>query len=162
METALLVAQLGALSVVTAWLLLGVRDNVLYPDQNRILTSMVVRMELLKREHPDAFAQIGHRRIENPALLNTLFWIIVGAEILVSLVMLVGVGALAGAALGLLPAAGARAVAVLGAFGFTMIWASFLVAGNHFAYWFCHKEQQFTHYQMTMWGLGTLIFVVQG
>ena len=160
MQTILLLAQTGLMGAITLWLIFGLRDNILYPDQNKALTNMVLSMELMQTDRPEAFAQVGHRRITDPAWQNRLFSFIVGVEVVVVLVMVASVLTLLSALIGARPAAGAQALAILGATGFTMIWAGFLVAGNHFAYWLCHKEQQFTHFMMTLWGLGTLLFLV--
>ena len=67
--------------------------------------------------------------------------------------------ALLGAMAGWVAPETARALALLGATLFTAIWIGFLVAGNYFCYWFCHEWGQNTHYQMTIWGIGTMIFL---
>ena len=56
----------------------------------------------------------------------------------------------------------ARSAALGGALGFTTIWSAFLICGNHFAYWYCHEGMQNTHYQMTLWGIATMIFLSVG
>ena len=54
----------------------------------------------------------------------------------------------------------ARMLGLLGALTFTTTWAGFLIVGNWFCYWFCHEGAQNTHYQMTLWGLATMILLV--
>ena len=53
----------------------------------------------------------------------------------------------------------ARIAALAGALGFTSIWSGFLIAGNHFAYWFCHQWAQSTHFQLVLWGIGTMVLL---
>ncbi|MEM8869011.1 MAG: DUF2165 family protein [Pseudomonadota bacterium] len=162
MEQVILLSQTGALSVITAWLFLGVRDNILYPLQNRQLTDIVLCMQALSEEYPEIYAELSYRKITSTDLQKRLFHIIVAAEVMICLVLAVAILVLLGAVIGAVPAERAQPLALLGALGFTMIWAGFLVAGNHFAYWLCHKDLQLTHYQMTLWGLGTMIFILIG
>ncbi|MEL6889123.1 MAG: DUF2165 family protein, partial [Pseudomonadota bacterium] len=58
--------------------------------------------------------------------------------------------------------AGGRSIAMIGAMAFTAVWAGFLIVGNHFCYWFCHEGAQNTHYQMTLWGVGTMVLLGLG
>ncbi len=160
MDQIVLLSQLGLMSVITGWLILGARDNILYPQQNQRLTDLVVSMELMETEYPQFYADLSHRRITEKAMRRRLFRAIVVAEVIVCLLLITAIMSLLGALLGAVPVSRAAPLALLGAFGFTMIWASFLTVGNHFAYWLCHKEQQMTHYQMTFWGLGTMVFLV--
>ncbi|MEM9778929.1 MAG: DUF2165 family protein [Pseudomonadota bacterium] len=160
MEQVVLLSQAGLMSVIAGWLILGVRDNILYPHQNQRLTDMVLCMEAMAEEYPQFYAELSHRRVTEPTTQKLMFRLIVGVELAVCGIMLVGILGLLGAVIGAVPAERTQALVLLGAFGFTMIWAAFLVAGNHFAYWLCHKEQQLTHYQMTLWGIGTMVFLV--
>lgn len=162
METLLLTCQLGLLAMNTVWLALGLRDNLVFPEQNRRLTNMVLLLDRMEAEYPDFYAQLSHRRILDADRRNAVFRAIVIAEIAVSVVMCLGLLGLLGALLGLVDPASAQALALAGAFGFTMIFSAFLVGGNHFAYWLCFKEQQYTHFFMIFWGLGTMLFLVAG
>lgn len=160
MDQVILLSQVGAMTVIAGWLILGVRDNILYPHQNQRLTDLVLGMDMMEIEYPQFYAELRHRRVTNAALRRGVFSLIVIVELVVSLLMVAGIVALLGALAGAVPVETAQPLALLGAFGFMMIWALFLVIGNHFAYWLCHKEQQLTHYQMTLWGLGTMVYLV--
>lgn len=159
-DTMYLVVLLGMLSGLFGWLVIGVRDNIMYPEQNRALTDKVLSMALIADQYPQFWDQIGHRRVENPATQALLFRFIVAAEVVVCAVLALGLAAVVAALSGRVPVEVARSAALAGALGYTMIWVGFLVAGNHFAYWLCHKEQQFTHFHMMLWGLGTMVLVV--
>ena len=93
---------------------------------------------------------------------NTLFWLIVLCEIIATLLLWLGFGALVLALVGVVDISTARTFAVLGTLAFTSIWAGFLIGGNWFCYWFAHADTQNTHYHMTLWGLGTLILLTAG
>lgn len=162
METALLLAQTVATGLITAWLCSGVRDNILHPSVNETYTAEVFNMTRMREEYPDAFAQVAHRAISDRRLQVLAFRFVVALEVLSCLLLLAGTGALAVSLFGAVAAETARAIAIYGATSFLAIWASFLVVGNHFSYWFCHEGAQNTHYQMTLWGLGTLILLAQG
>ncbi len=81
---------------------------------------------------------------------------------MVCLVLVAAVISMALACFGLANPEYARSAALLGALGFTSIWSAFLIGGNHFAYWYCHEVAQNTHFQMSIWGVGTMIFLVSG
>lgn len=162
METALLIAQLVATLSITAWLTTGVRDNLLHPSINETYTAEVMEMARLRIEYPDAFAAVAHRAIESRKVQKRAFRAIVVIEIVAATILWVGSAALLLALLGSVSAETARATAMIGATAFIAIWAAFLVVGNHFSYWFCHEGAQNTHYQMTLWGLATLILLAQG
>lgn len=160
MDLLLLACQLGLTAMITGWLVFGLRDNLVYPEQNRLLTDMVLRLDRMEEEYPQFYEQLKHRRIDSPQWQAAFFKLIVGAEVLVTLILLASLAALSGALAGVVAAETAQAWALAGAFGYTMIWSAFLVGGNHFAYWLCFKEQQYTHFYMALWGLGTMIFIV--
>ncbi|MFK7744428.1 MAG: DUF2165 family protein [Roseobacter sp.] len=162
MQTALLLAQIVATGSITAWLFTGLRDNILYPSVNETYTAEVMAMTRMRTEYPDAFAEVSHRAITDRRVQVFAFRTVVAAEGLATLLLAVGTGALIMALFGAVDAQNARAFAIYGASAFLAVWASFLVVGNHFSYWFCHEGAQNTHYQMTLWGLGTLILLAQG
>ena len=80
-------------------------------------------------------------------------------ELVASLMLWAGFAALVAAAMGAGPAELGRSIALVGAMMFTAIWVGFLIVGNHFSYWLCHEGAQNTHYQMTLWGVGTMILL---
>ncbi|MEL7000635.1 MAG: DUF2165 family protein [Pseudomonadota bacterium] len=160
MEIVVLLAQTALTFWLAAWLFTGVLDNILYPEMNETFTAQVLSMARLREDYPDDYALIAHRRIENPRIQRLLFRFIVFAETLAVLVLAVGTVLLGLAVFGIVSPETARPVALMGALLFTSVWSGFLVAGNWFAYWYCHEWSQNTHYQMTLWGLGTMIFLV--
>ena len=110
---------------MTAWLVLGVRDNLLHPEMNGAYTAQVLQMDRLRQTYPEDFERIKHQCITDPATQALLFRAIVAMELVVSVVMVTGAGLMIGAIFGLVEPETAKTVALLGAFGFTSIWASF-------------------------------------
>lgn len=159
METTLLAAQALCTSLIAAWLTLGVRDNILHPSVNETYTTEVMAMLRMRDEYPDAFASVAHRAVTDRRIQQLAFRLVVAAEFLAALVLWVGVIALMMGIAGTVSAGTGRSIAMIGAMMFTAIWAGFLVVGNHFCYWFCHEGAQNTHFQMTLWGVGTLILL---
>ncbi|WP_299722726.1 DUF2165 domain-containing protein [uncultured Tateyamaria sp.] len=162
METTLLAAQALCTSLIAAWLTLGVRDNILHPSVNETYTAEVMEMTRLRSEYPDAFASLAHRAITNRRVQQLAFRLVVGVELVATLVLWAGVITLLMAIAGTTSAEAGRSIAMSGAMMFTAVWAGFLIVGNHFCYWFCHEGAQNTHYQMTLWGIGTLILLAMG
>ena len=162
METMIFVAQTCLVGFLAAWLTTGVRDNLLYPATNGVVIAAVLRLERLEALYPEDFELIAHRRIESRRLQRVIFALIVFCESVACLALWGAVVLMIGAMFGLAEAELAKAVALASALGFTSIWAGFLIAGNHFAYWMCHEWAQATHYKMLLWGLGTMIFLVVG
>lgn len=162
METTILAAQALATSLIGAWLTLGVRDNILHPSVNETYTAEVMEMTRMRAEYPDVFATVAHRAITHRGLQRCAFRLVVGAEFLATIVLWIGVVALLMGIAGIGDAKTGRSIALIGAAMFTAVWAGFLIVGNHFCYWFCHEGAQNTHYQMTLWGLGTMIVLMQG
>lgn len=162
MEAALLLAQLVTTGSLACWLTTGVRDNLLHPSMNETYTAEVMEMTRLRQEYPAEYAQVAHRAVTSRRLQTLAFRCIVAAEIVATLLLWLGVFALLAALIGAVSADPARSLAICGATAFVAIWSGFLVVGNHFNYWFCHEGAQNTHFQMTLWGLGTLILLAQG
>ena len=162
METTLVAAQTLATGLIAAWLTLGVRDNLLHPSVNETYTAEVMEMTRMKAEYPDAFAPVAHRAVTNRRLQLLAFRAVVAAELIATLLLWAGVVGLLMALVGTGMVENGRSIAMIGAMAFTAVWAGFLIVGNHFCYWFCHEGAQNTHYQMTLWGLGTMIFLAMG
>ena len=119
-------------------------------------------MTRMKEDYPEAFEDVAYRQISNPTLQQLLFRLIVLGEVVATVLLWTGFIALVMALVGLTEVSVARSLAVLGALAFTSVWAGFLVGGNWFCYWFCHEGAQNTHYQMTLWGMGTLLLLATG
>ena len=161
-DTALLLAQLVTTVAITAWLTTGLRDNILYPVQNETSTAEVLEMRRLRDEYPAALAPVAHRAVTDRRRQMLAFRAVVAAELIATLLLWFGTLALVMALFGLAMPGTARALALIGAAAFTAVWACFLIVGNHFCYWFGHEGAQNTHFQMTLWGLGTMILLAQG
>ncbi|MGZ2259180.1 DUF2165 domain-containing protein [Roseobacter sp. A03A-229] len=161
MESAVLLAQTMATGLIAAWLSLGLRDNLLYPSVNETYTAQVLAMTRMQAEYPDEFRHVAHRAITDRRLQSFAFRLVVIAEGITCLLLWIGtIGLVMGIAGTASPDTG-RMLALLGALSFTSVWAAFLVIGNHFCYWFCHEGAQNTHFQMTLWGLATMILLCQ-
>lgn len=150
-DAALFIAHCSATFFLAAWLTTGALENLLKPDLNRTFTSEVMEMSRMAADYPEHYALVQRRVVRNKGLQHALFWLIVGWEIIAALTLWAGLG-------GLLSGFGAG-LALLGAVLFTATWAGFLIVGNWFCYWYCHEGAQNTHYQMTLWGLGTMILL---
>lgn len=161
-EFALLLAQLAAVTAIAAWLTTGVRDNILYPSQNETYTAEVMEMVRIRDEYPEAYEPVAHRAITDRRLQLLAFRFVVAAEFLATVLLWLGAASLVLALVGILGSETARGLAMIGSAAFTSVWAGFLVAGNHFCYWFGHEGAQNTHFQMTLWGLGTMLLLAAG
>jgi len=155
----LLFSQTCATAFLAGWLLTALKDNWLMPGLNGAIVRTVLRIEKIEADYPDAFLQLRHRRIESEAAHRLIFALIVLAETGVLILLALGLGAMIGAHFGAVFAETARGLALLGATGFTAIWAGFLILGNHWVYWYCHEWGQNSHFQLLLWGLGTMIFL---
>jgi predicted small integral membrane protein len=162
LDTALLLAQLLTTASLAAWLTSGVWDNIFHPTQNEVYTSQVMSMERIREDYPDAFEPVKHRAITDRKVQLAAFRLVVLAELIAAMLLWIGTGALLLALFGGAALETARALALLGCLAFTCVWSVFLVAGNYFSYWFGHEGAQNTHYQMTLWGIGVMILLVQG
>ncbi|MBO9451173.1 DUF2165 domain-containing protein [Tropicibacter sp. R16_0] len=161
-ETAILLAQTTCVLFLTAWLTTGVFENLVHSKLNSTFTAEVMEMSRMRDDYPEAYADVAYRRISNPSVQKLLFRLIVIWELLAVVALWVGLIALGLALMGMADPQNARAYGILGTLAFTTVWAGFLVGGNWFCYWFCHEGAQNTHYQMTLWGLGTLILLASG
>jgi len=160
LELITLLTQTVAVFFLTAWLTTGVYENLFFPDLNATFTTEVLDMTRMREDYPDAYARVAHRRVTNPAIQTLLFRFIVAWEVLAVTALWVGFMTMLSALFGATPIETAHSFALLGVLLFTSTWAGFLVAGNWFCYWFCHEGAQNTHYQMTLWGIGTAILLL--
>ncbi|WP_299693947.1 DUF2165 domain-containing protein [uncultured Tateyamaria sp.] len=162
METTLIAAQALTTGLIAAWLTLGVRDNLLHPSVNETYTAEVMEMRRMRDDYPEAFAPVAHRAITDRRVQLLAFRAVVAAELIATLILWAGVIGLLMALAGTATVDGARTVALVGTMAFTAVWAGFLIVGNHFCYWFCHEAAQNTHYQMTLWGVATMVLLALG
>ena len=162
MDLMLLVAQAVNLGFITLWLSIGLRDNILYPSINETFTAEVLDLTRMRQDYPSCHDQMAQRRVQGRAAQRRVFWLAVAWEALTVLALWIALLAMAAALSGWVEAETARVIAMAAALMFTATWAGFLVIGNHFAYWLCHDGAQNTHYQMMLWGLGTMILLVSG
>lgn len=160
LDLVILLAQITLISGIAAWLSTGVWDNIRHPSNNEDFTAEVMEMRRMRAAYPDAFARVAHRAITRRSLQRMAFRLVVLAELAAALILWTGAMLLIASAFGFSDPDTARAIALLGATLFTAVWMGFLIVGNYFCYWFCHEWAQNTHYQMTFWGMGTMIFLV--
>ncbi len=159
METAILFAQLVTTTALAGWLTTGVRDNLLYPSLNETYTAEVLEITRMREEYPEAYEKVAHRAITDRRLQLWAFRLVVAAELTATVLLWIGTLALLLALPGAIDAEVARTWAVIGVVAFVCVWSSFLIVGNHFCYWFGHEGAQNTHFQLTIWGVGTLILL---
>lgn len=149
--------QSVVVALPAAWLTLGALDNILHPQINRDDVARVLALEAL-REWPDVRERVGYRAITNGRTVRRLFILIVIAECAVSILLWIGAVCLGLAFFGLADHDRARDLAMIGALGFTGIWASFLTGGQWFYYWYDSFGRSI-HLKATLWGLATLIIL---
>ena len=162
LPTMLLIAQTCLTAYLALWLTFGVRDNLVHPSMNATFTAQVLALKRMSEAYPEDFRVIQHRRITDQGMQRALFRFIVLAEVLVCLALWIGTVWMALAVIGWAGPSQARAAALAGALGFTSIWSGFLVAGNHFAYWYCHEWAQNTHFQLALMGIGAMVLLASG
>lgn len=155
----LLLCQTVCVTFLAFWLTSGAWDNLRYPDVNETFTTEVMEMTRLRADYPDAFAMMAHRRVTNRTLQKAAFRLVLMWELLSTFALWGSVIMLAMALFGVHEVEAARVVSMIAVLMFTTTWAMFLIVGNHFCYWFGHEGAQNTHFQMTLWGLATLIFI---
>lgn len=159
MENTILIAQAVSLSFMGAWLTIGAFENILRPALNETYTSEVLDMTRIRRDYPDAYDVVAHRRVVSPGNRRLLFRLIVAWELIAVVSLWFGVAMLALATTGAVGPSTAKAFALGGALMFTSVWTGFLVAGNWWCYWFGHESGQNTHFHMTSWGMANMIFI---
>lgn len=159
--TALTLAQLVVMTLLTGWLATGVNDNLRLPQLNEPLTAEVFGLDRMRANYPALYAIMAHRALHNPALMRGLFRLVVASELLVCMALAAGTLGLGLSLCGWVDPGTARALCLLAVAGFTAIWGGFLIVGNHFGYWMCHEGAQVTHFHLMLSGLGTLILLAQ-
>ena len=119
-------------------------------------------MARLRDDYPEAYAEVAHRAITDRRLQRAVFRLVVTVELLATVLLCVGTIALLMALVGVTAVETARALALFGTTAFGAVWAGMLIVGNYFNYWFGHEGAQNTHFQLTLWGLGTSLLLVAG
>jgi len=110
-------------------------------------------------EYPEIKAKPGHRAITDRRVARCLFALLVTAEVVSSLLLLAGSAGLFLILVGFVPVEFALWVAIAGATTFTGVWASLLIGGQRYYYWYALFGQG-THLLTTLWGLGTLLVLL--
>ena len=162
MEMTILIVQASAVFFMAAWLTVGGLENLFHPFLNETYTAEVMDMTRMREDYPEAYTHVAYRRVTSERLRKVLFRIIVVWEISAAAMLWIGSFALVLAAFGVAERDSAVGLALAGSLMFTATWAGFLVVGNWFCYWFGHEGGQNTHFQMLLWGLGTLLLLVAG
>lgn len=156
---ALILAQTVMVLMLALWLSVAVYDNLKNPVINGQFVAEVLAMRRLQTEFPDLYALHADRAVESEAYHRLIFRLIVMGEVLTALALWIGFTSLNLSLAGALDVDMARSVAILATLAFTSIWCCFLIFGNYWCYWMCHDAAQNTHFKMTLWGLGVLVFL---
>ena len=149
-----LAGQAAMVALLAGWRILGVIENLRFPDVNRLLVGDVMAMRRV-RQNPDLWRMLRGNRIEDARIHRAVFRLIVAVEIVAALLLAVGATVLALAAAGAADPLSARLWALSGVIGWTCIWGGFLVGGQWFHYWLGYEGSQATHFFMTIWGVAT-------
>lgn len=184
MEALVLFGQALLTAITGAWIGIGVIENIRFPRVNGDLVAMVMRMDRVREERPEIYADVKTNRIDAPAVHAWAYRAIVAVELTAAALLVLGAlmllaagfAALGGggmtpprsaslfpggpgaAALAPLTGEGARMVAAAGALVFSAVWGGFLVGGQWFHYWAGWKDSQFTHFFLLVWG--ALLFML--
>jgi hypothetical protein len=153
--------QGAAVLLPALWLTAAVRDNILHPELNAPYVAQTLDMAEMRRDYPEAYAVMAHRRVRSPRVARLFFLAAVAWEILAALLLWGAVGAFVAAGLGAISPATAQAAGLVAAMAFTATWGGFLIVGNHFCYWYARESGQTTHFHMLFWGIATTILLAQ-
>ena len=155
----ILFAQAGVIVFQAGWLSVAAFDNIIHAPLNESSFAHVLRMDLVAKGDPQAYAEVSSRRIENPETEKRLYRLLVGAEVIVAALLWISALFLLLAAIGLLGDGFARSVAMLAVLGFVAIWGSMLIGGM----WFWERigmgAAMGGHYTLSIWGVATLTFL---
>lgn len=153
--------QAVSLFMPAVWLTIAVRDNLLHPSLNGPYVAQTLAMEEMRRDYPDAYTRVAHRRITATRLANLFFGLAIAWEIFACLALWGSLALFLLASLGLADQVAAQAVGLAASMIFTATWGGFLIVGNHFCYWYARESGQATHFQMLFWGIATTILLAQ-
>ncbi|MEM9350237.1 MAG: DUF2165 family protein [Pseudomonadota bacterium] len=143
---------------LAAWMIVAVRDNWIHPKLNLDAVAMVVRFDAMAEEFPEDYAEVAHRRVDDPKVIRLLFELIRGAETLAAALLTLSALLLFIAAFGSASVVFATGLAMVSVVLFASIWAAFIIGGNYFAYWYSHQWAQMNHFSLLFWSL--LVFIV--
>jgi predicted small integral membrane protein len=154
-----LFAQAGVVAFQAVWLSVAVYDNITHSAVNERGFGLVLRMDLVEKQDPEAFKELSERRVQNPATEKALFKALVTGEATVAVLLWLGALALLLAALGVIGHTGARALAMMAVLGFTAIWTSLLAGGLWFLDRVGMANAVMGHSFLLIWGTVTLVFL---
>ena len=160
MESVLLLLDAILVAGLGIWMVVAVVDNWRHPKLNEEAVAMVVRFDLMAEEYPEDFAQLSHRRIDDPRLIGLMFRAIRLAETLAACLLIAAAGALVWAVFVPGTVVLANVLALSATVFFICIWAGFIIGGNYFAYWYCHQWAQSNHFMVMYWGFFVLIVLM--
>ena len=155
-----LLVQSIAVLLLGGWMLTGALDNLLNPRLNGEFVAMVLKLERLQELYPDLYEQFKYRRVERSSVQWLFFGAIVLTECSACLLLLLGSGLMFHAWLTVSDPALAKSIALVGTLVFVSVWAGMIVFGNWFLYWMSHEWAQNSHFQLLLWGLGTMILLL--
>ncbi|GHF47943.1 DUF2165 family protein [Seohaeicola zhoushanensis] len=151
-------ALVGSLGL---WMAVAVADNWRIPALNRQVLAQVLRLELMERDYPEAFALVADRRVRSERTIDLLFGFVRWAETIAAVLLLGAALLLAAAAAGMAAAGFASVCATLATAFFALVWAGFIIGGNYYCYWYCHQSAQANHFMLLFWGLGVLLVLMR-
>ena len=153
-DLAIEIAQIALVAMQAAWLTLGALDNIRHPSINRDDVAKVLALDAIADE-PAILKKVAARRITRPQTVRRLFAFVVTVETAVVLALWVATLGLLLALFGIFTSDLATGFAILAVLAFTSIWASFLIGGQWFYYWYGEHGQK-THFLTTIWGIATI------
>ncbi len=103
----------------------GVYENLFRPKLNSTFTRQMLGMERLRREYPDAYADVAYRKMSNAQLAKLLFWVIVAWEAVAALMLLVATLTLIWAFFRVVDPQMSRSLGMIGALLFTSTCAGY-------------------------------------
>jgi len=154
-----LFSQAGVVAFQAVWLSVAVYDNISHSAVNARGFRLVLRMDLVEKQDPEAFKELSGRRVQNPATEKALFKALVTCEATVAVLLWLGALALLLAAFGIIGHIGARALAMMAVLGFTAIWTSLLAGGLWFLDRVGMANAVVAHSFLLIWGTVTLVFL---
>ncbi|MEM1235666.1 MAG: DUF2165 family protein [Pseudomonadota bacterium] len=156
-ENLLLLLDSVLVAGLAAWMIVAVRDNWMHPKMNLEAVAMVVRFDAMAEEFPEDYAEVAHRRIDDPARVKLIFHLIRWAETAAAVMLSLSALLLFIAAFGSAGVVFATGMALVSTAFFASIWAGFIIGGNYFAYWYSHQWAQMNHFSLLFWSL--LVFI---
>lgn len=160
MESVLLLVDTVLVAALGAWMTIAVYDNWRHAKLNREAVATVMRFDLMKRDYPEDYASVAHRKVDSEATISFLFGVIRWAETLAAILLLAAALGLLGAVFGLVGAEAATVGAIVACTYFTLIWAGFIIGGNYFHYYYCHQWGQSNHFMFMYWGFFVLLVLM--